>query len=54
MRTIKVSEFYRFIAGEPIPEFTSAKKGAIQESTRKAYAAIQVLCDLTREHLPGL
>jgi hypothetical protein len=65
-RTIEVSEFYRFLRGDTIPEFTSGKKGAILESTAKAYAAIQgvstkrhkainrALCGLAREHLSDM
>ena len=65
-RTIEVSEFYRFLKGDPIPEFTSGRKGAILESMADAYAAIQAssakrhkainqaLCLLTREHLTDL
>ena len=65
-RTVEVSEFYRFLKGEQIPEFTTGKKGGIQESTEKAYAVIQglsskrhkainqALCKLTQEFLSGL
>ena len=65
-RIIEASEFYRFLRGEQIPEFTSGKKGGHQESTAKAYAAIQsmsvkrhkainqALCRLTKAHLADL
>src|SRR5262249_24285140 len=65
-RTIEVSEFYRFLKGESIPEFTSGRKGAVLESTSQAYGAIQALsskrhkainqaiCKLAREHIPEL
>jgi hypothetical protein len=65
-RTIEVSEIFRFLSGEQIPEFTSGKKGAIQDSTTKAYASIQgmsakrhkeinqALCALLKEYLPKL
>lgn len=32
-RTLEVSEFYRFLKGEQIPEFTSGKKGGAQNGT---------------------
>lgn len=63
-RTIEVSEFFRFLAGTAIPEFTSGKKGSTQDSTKAAYAAIQslsakqhksinkALCGLIRANLP--
>jgi hypothetical protein len=65
-RTIEVSEFCRFLKGEQIPEFTTGKKGGIQESTANAYAAIQAmsakqhkainqaLCRLVGEHTPSV
>lgn len=65
-RTVEVSEFYRFLSGEPIPEFTSGKKGGILKTTANAYAAIQAmsvkrhksinqsLCAMTKEHLNEL
>lgn len=65
-RIIEASEFYRFLKGEQIPEFTTGKKGGHQESTAKAYAAIQALsvkkhkvinqalCRLTKAYLPDL
>ena len=65
-RIIEASEFARFLKGEQIPEFTTGKKGGHQESTAKAYAAIQAmsikrhkainqaLCNLTQAHLPDL
>jgi hypothetical protein len=65
-RTIEVSEFFRFLRGEAIPEFTSGRKGSILDSTTNAYAAIQALsaqrhksinraiCQLTREHMSEL
>jgi hypothetical protein len=65
-RTLEVSELYRFLSGEQIPEFTSGKKGSVQQSTIDAYAAIQgmsskkhklinqTLCRAVREHLTDL
>lgn len=65
-RVISVSEFYRFLEGEQIPEFTSGRKGSVGESTMKGYAAIQgmsakrhklinqTLCRGVREYLPDL
>ncbi len=65
-RVISVSEFYRFLVGEQIPEFTSGKKGSVGESTMKGYAAVQgmsakrhklinqTLCRGLREYLPDL
>jgi len=62
-RIIEASEIYRFLKGEQIPEFTTGKKGGHQDSTAKAYAAIQAmsakrhkainqaLCRLTKSHL---
>lgn len=63
-RIIEASELYRFLKGEQIPEFTTGKKGGHQESTAKAYAAVQALsakrhkainqalCRLAKTHLP--
>jgi hypothetical protein len=65
-RIIEASEFLRFLKGEQIPEFTTGKKGGIQDSTARAYVAIQALsvkrhkainqalCGLTRAHLPDM
>lgn len=61
--TFTVTDFYRFFAGQQIPEFTSSKKGPQLVSTKAAYDAIQKLsntrhkaineaiCALTTEHL---
>jgi hypothetical protein len=65
-RIIEASEIYRFLKGEQIPEFTTGKKGGHQESTAKAYAAVQAmsakrhkainqaLCRLTKAYLPDM
>jgi len=65
-RTIESSELFKFLNGEQIGEFTSSKKGALQQSTIHAYAAIQALsntrhkvinmalCKLVRDHLARL
>lgn len=65
-RIIEASEIYRFLKGEQIPEFTTGKKGGHQESTAKAYAAVQAmsakrhkainqaLCRLTNSYLPDM
>ncbi len=65
-RIIEASELYRFLKGEPIPEFTSGKKGGHRDSTARAYSVIQgmstkrhkvinqALCALVRSHLADL
>jgi len=62
-RTFTVTDFYRFFAGEQIPEFTSSKKGGLQPTTKTAYNELQKLsktrhkaingslCQLAKTHL---
>ena len=65
LQAVKASEFYRFLSGAPVPEFTSGQKGRAQSTTLAAYAAIQALsakrhkainqaiCGLTRNYIEG-
>lgn len=65
-RTMQASEIYRFLMEEPVPEFTSGRKGGgPQQTTQDAYATIQSLsatrhkainqaiCSLIAEHVEG-
>lgn len=65
-RTMKVTDLYRLLAKEPIPEFTSSRKSSAQEPTVQAYSAIQglsakrhksinqALCALAKENLASV
>jgi hypothetical protein len=66
LQAVKASELYRFLSDSAVTEFTSGKKGRVQDTTIAAYAAIQALsakrhkainqaiCALVRNHVPNL
>jgi hypothetical protein len=65
LQAVKASEFFRFLSGAAVPEFTTGQKGRAQDTTLAAYAAIQALsakrhkainqaiCGLTRNYVEG-
>jgi hypothetical protein len=62
-QALKASEFFRYLSGSQVPEFTTGRKGRVQKSTIKAYANVQALsskrhksinqaiCGITGEYL---
>jgi hypothetical protein len=42
-QALKASEFFRYLSGAQVPEFTTGKKGSVQHTTIKAYANVQAL-----------
>jgi hypothetical protein len=64
-QAVKASEFFRFLSGAAVTEFTTGRKGRAKDRTVDAYAAIQALsakrhkainqaiCALTHQFVPG-
>src|SRR5262249_14872860 len=42
-QALRASEFFRYLSGASVPEFTTGKKGSVQDTTIKAYANVQAL-----------
>jgi hypothetical protein len=65
-QALKASEFYRYLSGAAVPEFTTGRKGKARDRTVEAYTAIQALsskrhkainqaiCTFTKQHVSGL
>ena len=65
LQAVKASEFYRFLSGAAVTEFTTGQKGRAQPTTLEAFSAIQSLsakrhksinqaiCSLTKNYVQG-